>query len=173
MQIKWIRPNIGSNEISCVLDTTLCQTFNKCKKFYSVKHDQYGVKYQIGINPYTGLIVELSGPFYGSAHDLTIFRHTIKSTLRSDERIFGDKAYIGENQIVTPYKGRRITSNMKRFNQMHIRVMGLIERLNGRLKKFQILNCRYRSSHFSFHQAVVKLICKLYNNFFFKIKLVS
>jgi hypothetical protein len=50
----------------------------------------------------------------------------------------GDKGYEGESRIITPFKGDYLTQQQRRFNKIVRRKRQIIERVNSRLKDFEI-----------------------------------
>ena len=62
----------------------------------------------------------------------------------------GDKGYLGEEQIRTPYRGRNKPASQKDANRAHARLRAPGERANAQLKSWRILRklrcCPWRAS---------------------------
>jgi hypothetical protein len=59
----------------------------------------------------------------------------------------GDKGYEGESRIITPFKGDYLTQQQRRFNKIVRIRRQIIERVNSRLKDFEILHSRFRHNY--------------------------
>jgi hypothetical protein len=95
--------------ICMVIDTTICPIERPGNSdiqqiFYSGKHKLHGVKYEIGVNIRTGVICWIAvAP--GSMHDLTIARQSnVFNHIPPGKKSLGDKAYIGEDKVITLIK---------------------------------------------------------------------
>jgi len=102
----------GINDLfSLVLDGTECP-INHPKAsvqgaYYTGKSKTHCIKYEVGVNSHTGRLVWVGGPVPGSVHNLTITRvFGLLHMLVFREFILADKGYIGEWQIITPFKSR-------------------------------------------------------------------
>ena len=72
------------------------------KKWFSVKHNGAGLRYEVAICIQTGWIVWTNGPFpCGACHDITIFRSGLKPLLLLWEQVEADDGYVGDLKIRT------------------------------------------------------------------------
>ena len=71
-----------------------------------------------------GDIVWVSGPLPGAVHDLLAL---------------GDKGYLGQGHIRTPYRGRNKPASQKDANRAHAGLRAPGERANAQLKSWRIL----------------------------------
>ena len=53
--------------------------------------------------------------------------------------VLGDKGYLGEGNIRTPYRGRNKPASQKEANRAHARLRAPGERANAQLKSWRIL----------------------------------
>src|SRR4249920_2298398 len=120
------------------------------RPFYSGKHRKHGMNLQVIASP-GGDIVWVSGPLPGAVHDLTAARiwGIIQALAASGLIVLGDKGYIGEDDIRTPYRGRNKPASQKDANRAHARLRTPGERANAQLKSWRILRklrcCRWRA----------------------------
>jgi hypothetical protein len=136
-----------------VIDVTLCpiQMSNRNhdqRAYYSVKHKRHGVKYEIAVSYIDGRIVWISGPYVGSAHDLTILREGgLFEHLNLIEILMGDKGYVGDYNLWYPFKGR--VENMEEFQRIWNKWLNsnrtVVENAISRLKKMQCLVQEWRN----------------------------
>jgi DDE superfamily endonuclease len=104
----------------------------------------------------------VSGPLPGAAHDLTAARiwGIIGELAASGLVMLGDKGYLGEGDIRTPYRGRNKPASQKDASRAHARLRSPGERANAQLKCCRILRklrccprhaggAHSRNSHFS------------------------
>ena len=110
------------------------------RPFYSGKHHKHGMNLQVIASPHGG-IVWVSGPLPGAVHDLTAARiWGIITALASCGLVpLGDKGYLGEDCIRTPYRGRNKPASQKEANRAHARLRAPGERANAQLKSWHIL----------------------------------
>ena len=83
----------------------------------------------------------MSGPLPGAVHDLTAARiwGIVRALAASGLVVLGDKGYIGEDDIRTPYRGRNKPASQKEANRAHARLRAPGERANAQLKSWRIL----------------------------------
>jgi hypothetical protein len=104
----------------------------------------------------------------GSVHDFELFKqsgiHLIDFIV-----LVGDKGFLGicdiHNNSVIPYKKPRngeLTPNQKLFNSRLSKIRILIEHVNRRIKRFKILQQRYRNKQRK-HLLRISLICGIFN----------
>ena len=108
--------------------------------FYTGKHRKHGMNLQVIASP-GGDIVWVSGPLPGAVHDLTAARiwGIIRELAASGLITLGDKGYVGEEDIRTPYRGRNKPALQKDANRAHDRLRAPGERANAQLKSWRIL----------------------------------
>jgi hypothetical protein len=100
------------------------------KAAYQPKYKGPVLKIQVIVG-HTGLPIFISGPHLGVRSDIRIWRKfgpERRGMLEHDERVFGDKAYIDQNQghLIVPfkeYKDHPLTQDQLDFNAMHRCVM--------------------------------------------------
>jgi hypothetical protein len=90
------------------------------RPFYSGKHRRHGMNLQVIASP-AGDIVWVSGPLPGAVHDLTAARiwGIIAELAACGLVVLGDKGYLGEEDIRTPYRGRNKPAAQKDANRAH------------------------------------------------------
>jgi DDE superfamily endonuclease len=110
------------------------------RPFYSGKHRKHGMNLQVIASP-DGDIVWVSGPLPGAVHDLTAARiwGIIRELAACGLVALGDKGYLGEDDIRTPYRGRNKPASQKDANRAHARLRSPGERANAQLKSRRIL----------------------------------
>src|SRR6185437_4961295 len=93
------------------------------RPFYSGKHRRHGMNLQVIAGP-GGDIVWVSGPLPGAVHDLTAARIWVIIAELAASRlvVLGDKGYLGEDCIRTPYRGRNKPASQKDANRAHARL---------------------------------------------------
>jgi DDE superfamily endonuclease len=119
------------------------------RPFYSGKHRKHGMNLQVIASP-DGDIVWVSGPLPGAVHDLTAARiwGIIAELAACGLLALGDKGYLGEEHIRTPYRGRNKPASPKDANRAHARLRAPGERANAQLKSWRILRklrCPWRA----------------------------
>ena len=102
------------------------------RPFYSGKHRKHGMNLQVIASP-DGDIVWVSGPLPGAVHDLTAARiwGIIAELAACGLLALGDKGYLGEERIRTPYPGRNKPASQKDANRAHARLRAPGERANA------------------------------------------
>ena len=110
------------------------------RPFYSGKHRRHGMNLQVISSP-DGDIVWVSGPLPGAVHDLTAARiwGIVRELAASGLVVPGDKGYLGEDDIRTPYRGRDKPASQKDANHAHARLRAPGERASAQLKSWRIL----------------------------------
>lgn len=134
------------------LDGTDCpiqepQTFHP--KWFSHKFRGAGIRYEIGLSIGNGDIVWASGGLpCGEWPDIKIAKNLYLKYAR-DEVTLADKGYRFRNYFKNP------------TNAMEKRIMARHETLNGRLKQFKVLSCKFRhplKKHPSIFHACVNIL---------------
>ena len=144
---------------STFLPTTRPQaSFDSSRAFFSPKHGDYGLKYQV-THSRDGRAVHVSGPHAGSRHDFAIFKDesdTLKLILQDPNfewSILMDKGYVGANSLpgITAHIPNKINSvefeNDTIESKMLAKERVLCENFYGRLKnRYAIVREQYRGS---------------------------
>ena len=104
----------------------------------------------------------------GRTHDFKLFKQS-NLVLSEDTLVIADKGYQGVKKIheksIHPIKRKKnipLSESQKTYNRIVSRLRFIIERVNGILKRFRILSCKYRNAPASFTNTF-SLICGLYN----------
>ena len=130
-------------------DTLNKLTFRQRKKWYTHKHNHFGLKYEIGSNIVTGDVCHFVGPVRAAIHDLTLFRSFLKPKLAPWEKVTGDKGYRGDDKVFTVYdcRSRQQERALNAVDARH-------ETINGRLNFFRAMERTWRHDlkkhHFAF-----------------------
>lgn len=119
------------------------------------------------INGENGMIIAIHEE-KGCVHDFEIFKRS-KTHFLKDVLLVGDKAYQGlklyHSNSLTPYKkpkNGKLTEYQKWFNSQISSYRIHIEHINRRVKRFKILQSRYRNKQKK-HLLRVSLISALHN----------
>jgi len=140
-----------ANAMFClVLDATVCPinrpSNNRVQRtYYSGKHKQHCIKYEIGVHPDTGRLVWVSGGVEGSVHDMRLmYLGQLLQGILPNELILADKGYIGNWQIITPFR-RPYTSPVEEVLSRALSSRRIIvEHVLQRFKTFYCLNTKWR-----------------------------
>jgi len=127
--------------IQLIIDCTECELERPensvlQKVFYSGKAGRHTVKYEVGVNMVSGLVVwnPVAGAVPGKVHDLEVLeRNGIKNYLQGGF-VLADKGYNGCLYAVTPIKGKKRTC-LNRHSKL---ISGLGAR-NWKNKNIQLL----------------------------------
>jgi hypothetical protein len=105
----------------------------------------------------------------GSVHDFEIFKQS-GIHIHEDILLVGDKGFQGICNLhafsLIPFKKPRngvLTAEQKAFNSNLSKIRIFIEHVNRRIKRFKILQMRYRNKQRK-HLLRVSLICGIYNH---------
>lgn len=136
-----------------VIDATVCpvavnrKDWVHQKPFFSARHQTHCLKYEIAVHWLTGHIHWVAGGVFGSISDLTVTRYsTLLRRLLQGEYVLADKGYIGEPQLLCPYKGRTTQLNPQQclWNKLMNPYRTIVENAFARLHKFKILSTPFR-----------------------------
>lgn len=138
----------------------------KQKNYYSGKKKRHTLKTEIQTSP-TGEILRVSKSYPGSRHDFDIRK---KEKPISDEfRIYADSGYQGlqniHPQAIIPFKKSKsvkLDSFQKKFNRELSRRRIKIEHVIGNMKKYKIMQERYRNGRENYHEKI-KIIAGITN----------
>lgn len=164
-----------------VMDATLQEiwtptgTYNERKRYYSGKHQRYGLKTQT-LHNRRGFVLHCVPGIPGATHDLTIIRHNIDEIRdylddSGDEpdSILVDSGYKGLERLVPtvgPFKKPPrgdLTAEQRAFNRMLAGQRIVCERWYGRLKtRHRIMAAKYRCDRDSY-EVYFKLCAALTN----------
>jgi len=137
-------------------------------EYWSAKDQAYAFKYEVvvSLSP-NQRIVRVEGPIKGVHSDLTIFRHHLKKSLTSGEKLIADQGYIGEpNHLLTARRNN--TRNPKEQDELsHEYKLNSfrqgIERVHKQMKHFNAAGGIWRGDDVnngkSFHVICKKQIC--------------
>lgn len=119
--------------------------YNVDPKTCSHKHKHGALKYEIGVDAYLPKIVWIHGPFRGGEHDKNIFSRAggLKEKIPEGkvlvcDRVYSDKKANNNSDLALPNLG-----DSKALHEFKSRLLSRHESLNGRLKKFRILDDTY------------------------------
>jgi hypothetical protein len=149
------------------LDVTECPIqkpldYHVQEALYSGKAGMHTLKYEIGSELNTGLIVWFHGSYLGSIHDLSISRLSkITQYLKSGEVIMADKAYIGEPHFITPFK-KPVTLGEIRWNSVIYQKRIIVENSLRRIKIFGFTQREWRHS-LELHAITMKALVNILN----------
>jgi hypothetical protein len=108
------------------------------RKWYSHKINGPGLRYEIGMCISTGHIVWAHGGLpCGEWPDLRLSRDALIYFMSSTEKALADKGYRDKNYFV-------YSCNESEFRAEYKKIMAWHETVNRRLKKFGVLQCRFR-----------------------------
>jgi hypothetical protein len=90
-------------------------TFSKNPEYYSHKHKQAALCYEVALAVYNSCLVWISGPHKASKHDITIFREGLKHLIPDGKRAIGDTSYKGEPTAVSTPNRAHDPPDVKKF----------------------------------------------------------
>ncbi|WP_424097704.1 transposase [Moorena producens] len=136
--------------------------YNHQKIFYSGKKKNHTFKNQFIVLPKGEDIVDVVVGKPGPKSDINICRESLKK-FDDKQRLSGDKAYVGEEQIKTPHKKPRngeLTSQQKKYNKLLSSNRIFVEHVIRLVKIFKIAGERFRLNP-SKYSEVILTICGL------------
>jgi len=138
----------------CRINEPKHPTESKNPKFYSHKHHEAAVNYEVALSLWEPRVVHLNGPGKASVHDVTVFRKKLKEKTPAGKRGIGDKGYRGERGVIsTPCS--HDTAEVRRFKS---RARARQETFNARIKFFGCLAQRFRHG-INRHQQCFEAVC--------------
>ncbi len=160
------------NTYSC-LDGTEIVVESQRGFFFSGKANHFTIKYQVLIGAQTGEILHIYGPLPGSTHDLTMLGKSGLSIFmgENNEKMFADKGYISDPNVITPSKKRRFPFSKETIPRTTIEIEEnksishyriLIENVNASIKQWNILSGVYRGD-LKKHFKIFTVCCVLIN----------
>ncbi|NES71508.1 MAG: transposase, partial [Okeania sp. SIO2D1] len=136
--------------------------YSEQKKYYSGKKKMHTLKNQFVVLPGGQDIVDIKIGELGKTSDIKLFRKG-RDRLDKNQQFLGDKAYIGEESITTPYKKPKkgeLTDIQKEDNKkLSSRRIG-VEHLICPLKTFRVASERFRLARYRY-TLVIKAVCGL------------
>ncbi|CAF4166824.1 unnamed protein product [Rotaria sp. Silwood2] len=136
--------------------------------FHSKSATNYASKIQTACD-FNHRIVHVSECYLGGVHDITILRESgLLEHVNDSVQIIADKAYIGEEYVITPKKKPQIgklTSEEKSFNYDINSARAAIENINQRIKTYAIIGSIYRETIDDFDKIIKisQVVCALCN----------
>ncbi len=158
------------SNVKLVIDTTECfmprSTDNDVQRqMYSGKKKRHTLKYEVAVNRRYGFICWIAGSFLGPTHDLTCSKTTgllnSEHLLHPNEKVLGDKAYVGAPRFITPIKNP-IQQWQHLLNQIISAERIIVEHSIGRLKSWNCLRHTWRQDVI-LHSVVFHTICCITN----------
>jgi hypothetical protein len=122
-----------------VTRTQIPQPSMDSPNFYSFKDGFYALKAEIAVSfrkPYR--IIWANCGFRGAVSDIRIARSNFIGKLGPQERVLADKGYRGEAKIIIPILGNNLNPAERNFNFTHNSKRQIIERVNKRVKIFDV-----------------------------------
>lgn len=149
-----------------VTEQTTQRPQKKQKTYYSGKKKRHTLKTEIQVRT-SGEIVRISKPHPGSVHDFEIRKR--EKPIPMTARVYADSAYQGieeiHSQSCIPFKRtklKKLNSFQRRFNRALSRKRVKVENVICRMKKYKILQDRYRNSRKKYYMKT-KIIAGLVN----------
>jgi len=130
------------------------ETLNVDKKYYSVKFNKAGLRYQIVLSIVEPKCVDFTGPMKCSIHDTTIWKQSGVAEKTGPEKFgIADRGYKGQEKL--SIKNPR---DPKPFRQFKARSLARHETFNGRLKMYGALSQCFKHD-LDLHRFVFEAIC--------------
>ncbi len=137
--------------------------------FYSGKKKRHTLKYEMAISLETYQIIWVGGGIGGNLfHDLPLARLGILRALTGVNSLFlyllGDKAYAGEDAIITPVKGptAALSQQEQQYNNNLSRLRIAVENVFGRFTHLACMTSPWRGS-LAEHTVVFHVIAEMVN----------
>lgn len=136
--------------------------YSEQKKYYSGKKKNHTFKNQLIVLPSGQDIVDSTAGEKGPKSDVNLFRENQKN-FEANQKFNGDKGYIGEPNIKTPYKKpkkQELTSEQKQKNRELSKQRVVVEHTIRLLKIFRVAQERFRLNPHKYEQ-IILTICGL------------
>ena len=106
-----------------------------------------------------GFPIRYTGPHIGVRHDARIFQEDrfLQARIKPWEYGLGDKAYVGQRQIITEWKGRNLSLEKQRFNKTVQHYRGRVEHIIGQVVDNRMALCTTWRGSFTLLAAVMKI----------------
>lgn len=129
------------------------------QRLYSGKKKMHTIKNQILVD-HKNFIADVSQTFLGKTHDIILFRH---QNYPKHYKFIGDLGYVGESNIITPYKRyKSLNSDQIKFNQVISSIRCHVEHPFAWIKNYKILSTKFRGSR-DLAITSFSILCGLYN----------
>lgn len=138
------------------------KTYHEQKKFYSGKKKSHTLKNQLIVLPNGAEIVDVTVGKPGPSSDINLFRAR-QSEFAVNQKFKGDKGYMGERQIATPYKKQKkqeLTPEQKEENQQLSAQRIIVEHVIRLVKIFRVAQERFRLRPQNY-ELVILTVCGL------------
>lgn len=161
----WVEELLSQIELvvdSCEQPRERPSEYQEQKKFYSGKQKRHTFKNQFIVMPTGKEIVDVVVGKPGATSDINIWRER-RIQLKETQKFQGDKAYVGEAAINTPYKKtktRDITLRQKEENRAKAKKRVVVEHVIRLVKTFRIAAERFRLNS-SKYEPVILAVCGL------------
>ncbi len=137
-------------------------TYEEQKKFFSGKKKNHTIKNQFIILPSGQDLVDVKVGDPGPTSDINQFRER-QEEFDPEQKFKGDKAYIGEKQIITPHKktkNKELTPVQKQENKEFSASRIFVEHVIRVVKIFRVAQERFRLNRDTYEQ-VILAVCGL------------
>ena len=150
----------------CTVDGVHCRISEPrgtpSKTWFSFKLKKAGLAYELAIGVFKGNLIWINGPFPAGETDLQIYRKPggLKSKIPPGKRVIGDRIYSRSKE---PTISGRNPLDIKEVAELKERAKARHETFNSRIKTFEILATRFRSTknHLQKHKQVFEACCVL------------
>jgi len=130
-------------------------TWSKNPGFYSHKHKQAALNYEVALHMYEPRVVWISGPHRAGEADVTVFREAgLKQLIPQGRKGVADGGYRGEKQTLRQ-RNSYDTEEVRRFKG---RARSRQETFNARIKIFSVLSGLFRHG-VEKHQICFEAVC--------------
>ena len=149
LKIKWLWDEEGlvQNQETFILSVDgihcrICEPrTDPGAKWYSHKHNKAGFSYEIAIAIFHQQVCWVNGPFPCGTNDIGMYKKGLKHKIPAGKKLVADEGYTGESEVITT-RNAFDSTEVKRFKG---RTKARHETFNGRLKRFNILEDRFRT----------------------------
>ena len=166
-------PILKEKELKTLLvDATEQGITGSSREYYSGKKKRQTIKTEIVVERQSGKIIQVSKPFPGKEHDITMRRKS--DPIPPSRSIYGDGGYQGMQKEHSNFKlpirkprGKPHTEEALKHNRSHRAIRNPIERKFREMKIFKILSYVYRNSKASYaiKMAIIAGIVNFKNGF--------
>ena len=166
-------PKISQKKLKTLLvDATEQEVTGSSREYYSGKKKRQTIKTEIIVERQSAKIVQISDPFPGRVHDITMRRKS--DPIPPSRSVYGDGGYQGMQKEHANFKlpkrkprGKPQTKEGLKHNRSHMAIRNLIERKFHEMKIFKILSHIYRNSKGSYaiKMAIIAGIVNFKNGF--------
>lgn len=159
---SWSDPNAQSPIFLCSVDGTHCpiqeptkgHKYSKNPKYYSHKHNQAGLAYEVAISIFTNRVVWISKPYPAGTKDPDIFADHLKNLIPKGKKVIADNAYKRIDFPMISLTNKADSPAVRLFKR---RVRARHESFFGKMKVFDVLTTVFR--HGEEHHNTCFLAC--------------